>query len=183
MVFLMRKVFKVENFTIEPPAHGHSHRRPPVVLSREEVRSILAYLADPWKLAAQLMYGSGLRLMETLRLRVMNVDFGQGNIVVNNGKGAKHRVVPLPRARNVNAAPISRRDPKGPAFEESDMPYIAALLRDPSTGKRCGHQNGSKPARSFRCVHDNDLSSRHPTSQRRRPQSDGSSVIIFNSVL
>jgi len=52
-----------------------------------------------WKLAAQLMYGSGLRLMETLRLRVKDIDFGQGTIIVNDGKGAKHRVVPLPRAR------------------------------------------------------------------------------------
>jgi len=44
------------------------------------------------------MYGSGLRLMETLRLRVKDINFGQGTIIVNDVKGAKHRVVPLPRA-------------------------------------------------------------------------------------
>jgi integron integrase len=98
MVFLTRKVFGVADFTIEKPAHGHTYRRPPIVLTREEVQSILAYLDDPWKLAAQLMYGSGLRLMETLRLRVKDIDFGQGTIIVNDGKGGKHRVVPLPRA-------------------------------------------------------------------------------------
>ena len=98
MVFLTRKVFGNEEFTMERPMHGHLHRRPPVVLTREEVQSVIAHLEDPWKLAAQLMYGSGLRITEALRLRVKDIDFGQGTIVVNDGKGAKHRVVPLPRA-------------------------------------------------------------------------------------
>ena len=44
------------------------------------------------------MYGSGLRVMETLRLRVKDLDFGQGTITVHDGKGGKHRVVTLPRA-------------------------------------------------------------------------------------
>ena len=98
MVFLTRKVFGVEDFTIETPTHGHTQRRPPVVLSRREVAAILAHLEDPWKLAAQLMYGSGLRLMECLRLRVKDFDFDQGTITIHDGKGGKHRVVPLPIA-------------------------------------------------------------------------------------
>ena len=98
MVFLTRKVFGVVEFSLESTVHGHNLRRPPVVLTRAEVQAVLAHLDNPWKLAAQLMYGSGLRLMEALRLRVKDIDFGQGTIMVNDGKGAKHRVVPLPRA-------------------------------------------------------------------------------------
>ena len=98
MVFLARKVFGQTDFTLDRPVQGHTQRRPPTVLTREEVQAVLAHLENPWKLAAQLMYGSGLRLMEALRLRVKDINFGQGTIIVNDGKGAKHRVVPLPRA-------------------------------------------------------------------------------------
>ncbi len=98
MVFLTRKVFGNAEFSLEKAIAGHTQRRPPIVVTRDEVQSIFAFLEDPWKLAAQLMYGSGLRLMETLRLRVKDIDFGQGTITVHDGKGAKHRVVTLPRA-------------------------------------------------------------------------------------
>ena len=98
MVFLTRKVFRIEDFTIETPSHGHTYRRPQVVLSRREITAVLAHLEDPWKLAAQLMYGSGLRVIECMRLRVKDIDFDQGTITVHDGKGGKHRVVPLPRA-------------------------------------------------------------------------------------
>ena len=98
LVFLTRKVFGNGEFTMEKPTHAHSFRHPPVVLTLPEVKSILAQLEDPWKLAAQLMYGSGLRLMETLQLRVKDIDFGQGTIVIHDGKGGKHRVTTLPLA-------------------------------------------------------------------------------------
>jgi integron integrase len=98
MVFLTRQVFGIAEFKLEKSALGYASRRPPTVLTREEVRAILAHLENPWKLAAQLMYGSGLRLMEAMRLRVKDIDFGQGTITVHDGKGAKHRVVTLPRA-------------------------------------------------------------------------------------
>ncbi|MFM7181619.1 MAG: integron integrase [Verrucomicrobiales bacterium] len=98
MVFLTRQVFGIAEFKLEKSALGYTSRRPPNVLTREEVRTILGYLERPWKLAAQLMYGSGLRLMEAMRLRVRDIDFGQGTITVHDGKGAKHRVVTLPRA-------------------------------------------------------------------------------------
>ena len=98
MVFLTRKVFGIEDFTIDKPTNGHTCRRPPVVLSRREVAAVFAHLDDPWKLAAQLMYGSGLRVIECMRLRVKDLDFDQGTITVHDGKGGKHRVVPLPMA-------------------------------------------------------------------------------------
>jgi integron integrase len=74
-------------------------RRPPrvpVVLSRDEVRSLLDRLSGTYALMARLMYGTGMRLMECVRLRVGDLDFGNGLIVVRNGKGGKDRVVPLP---------------------------------------------------------------------------------------
>ncbi len=101
MVFLTRKVFGIEDLTIEKPAVATGPRRPPVVLSRREVAAVFAHLEDPWKLAAQVMYGSGLRVIECMRLRVKDLDFDQGTITIHDGKGGKHRVVPLPVALEV----------------------------------------------------------------------------------
>ncbi len=70
--------------------------RLPVVLTREEVRAVLAHVRPPYRLMAELLYGSGLRLLECLRLRVKDVDFGYSRIVVRDGKGAKDRVTMLP---------------------------------------------------------------------------------------
>ena len=68
----------------------------PVVLTRDEVRAVLARLhGDKW-LMASLMYGAGLRLMECLRLRVQDVDFAANQIAVHDGKGFKDRVTMLP---------------------------------------------------------------------------------------
>ncbi len=74
-------------------------RRParlPVVLTRNEVKALLGRMDGTFGLMAGLMYGTGMRLMECIRLRVGDVDFGQQLIVVRNGKGAKDRIVPLP---------------------------------------------------------------------------------------
>jgi integrase len=76
-------------------------RRPerlPTVLTRDEVRSVLAQLDGTAWLVASLLYGSGLRLRECLRLRVKDVDFGQRHLIVRDGKGQKDRVTLLPRA-------------------------------------------------------------------------------------
>ena len=71
-------------------------KRLPVVLTREEVRRLLANLEEPYRLMGQLMYGSGLRLLECLRLRVKDLDFDRGEITVREGKGNKDRVTMLP---------------------------------------------------------------------------------------
>ena len=68
----------------------------PVVLTKEEVRSVLAQMKGDYRLMAELLYGSGLRLMECLRLRVKDIDFGYHQIVVRDGKGFKDRVTVLP---------------------------------------------------------------------------------------
>jgi integron integrase len=73
-------------------------RRLPAVLTREEVASLLARMPGTTGLLAQLLYGTGMRLMEGLRLRVKDVDFDRHVIVVREGKGGKDRVVMLPRS-------------------------------------------------------------------------------------
>jgi integron integrase len=76
-------------------------RRPvrlPVVLSREEVAALLARLDGPVWLMASVMYGAGLRLLECVELRVKDIDFERGEILVRDGKGGKDRVTVLPRA-------------------------------------------------------------------------------------
>jgi len=74
-------------------------RRPkklPVVLSREDVRRLLDALDEPHRLPAALLYGSGLRLLEALQLRVKDIDFDRRQIQVHDGKGQKDRVTVLP---------------------------------------------------------------------------------------
>ncbi|MCW7551591.1 integron integrase [Endozoicomonas gorgoniicola] len=69
----------------------------PVVLSREEIRSVMSFLSGSTLLMVQLLYGSGLRLMEVLRLRIKDVDFDRQCLVVRDGKGRKDRVTVLPK--------------------------------------------------------------------------------------
>src|SRR6266850_5303419 len=76
--------------------HAKELQRLPVVLSREEVCAVLAQLRGVARLVALLLYGSGLRLLECLSLRVKDVDFQRGEIRVRGGKGGVDRVVPLP---------------------------------------------------------------------------------------
>ena len=68
----------------------------PVVLTPGEARSVLAQLKADYRLMAELLYGSGLRLMECVRLRVKDIDFGYGHISVCEGKGLRDRVTILP---------------------------------------------------------------------------------------
>ena len=73
-------------------------RHLPVVLTREEVRRLLAGLEGDPRLVAALLYGSGLRLMEALRLRVCDLEPGRGELLVRSGKGGSDRVTMLPRS-------------------------------------------------------------------------------------
>ena len=70
--------------------------RLPVVMTREEVKTVLGQLTGDKRLMASLMYGAGLRLMECLRLRVQDIDFSRNEIMVRDGKGAKDRITMLP---------------------------------------------------------------------------------------
>ena len=97
---------------LEPIAGIAPARRPkrlPVVLDRDEVRAVLGQMEGTSRLMAGLLYGSGLRLMECLRLRVKDVEFGAGRLVVRDGKGQVDRVTVLPaRARAPLAEQVRR---------------------------------------------------------------------------
>jgi len=71
-------------------------RRLPVVMTRNEVNALLAQMSGVYGLMAGIMYGTGMRLMECIRLRVKDIDFGYAKITVRFGKGDKDRDVPLP---------------------------------------------------------------------------------------
>lgn len=93
--FLYVNVFKTPLSTLNFP-HARRPKRLPVVLTRNEVSQLLDAMSGIYELMAGLMYGTGMRLMECIRLRVMDIDFGNHQIMVRDGKGQKDRVVPLP---------------------------------------------------------------------------------------
>jgi len=68
----------------------------PVVLTRKEAQLVIAHLPADYRLMAELLYGSGLRLLECLRLRVKDIDFGYEQITVRDGKGMRERITLLP---------------------------------------------------------------------------------------
>ena len=96
LLFLYKQVLKVEIGWLKDVERAKKPVRVPVVLTRDEVHKIFAHLHGTARLMAGLLYGSGLRLMECVRLRVKDVDFGYGRITVRDGKGAKDRVTMLP---------------------------------------------------------------------------------------
>lgn len=98
ILFLYKQVLQREIGLVQGVVRAKRPERLTVVLTREEVNRVLARLAGREWLMACLMYGAGLRVMECLRLRVKDVDFGLNQIVVRDGKGQKDRVTPLPAA-------------------------------------------------------------------------------------
>jgi integron integrase len=98
LLFLYRQVLGVELPWLDNIVRARQPSRLPVVLSEQETQTLLAHLGGEVGLVARLLYGSGLRVMEALRLRVKDVDFAYSQIVVRDGKGAKDRVTVLPAA-------------------------------------------------------------------------------------
>jgi integrase len=93
---LYKEVLTVELPWLDKVEAAKAPRRLPVVLSRMEVAAVLSRLEGSYGLIARLLYGTGLRIMECLRLRVKDVDFARGEILVRDGKGFKDRVTMLP---------------------------------------------------------------------------------------
>lgn len=77
-------------------ARSRKEPRIPEVLTREEVKRVLAFVEGTAGLIVKLLYGSGLRITEAVRLRVLDVDFGFKQVTVRDGKGEKDRVTPFP---------------------------------------------------------------------------------------
>jgi len=98
LLFLYRDVLGIELPWLGSLVRAKPREHRPVVLSVAEVNRLLARLSGTHALMARLLYGTGMRLMECVRLRVKDIDFDQREIVVRDGKGGKDRVTVLPLA-------------------------------------------------------------------------------------
>lgn len=105
LLFLYREVLDVELGPLPGATRANRPKRLPVVLSRAEARSLLAELAGVERLVALLLYGGGLRLLESLRLRVKDLDFERHEILVRGGKGDRDRRTMLPATAAADLRP------------------------------------------------------------------------------
>jgi integron integrase len=118
LLFLYKEVLKRQIGWLERIERAKRPTRLPVVLTRPEARRLFSHLDGVYRLMAGLLYGSGLRLMECVRLRIKDVDFGYLQITVREGKGGKDRVTMLP----VNlATALERHFRKVKAQHEEDL--------------------------------------------------------------
>jgi integron integrase len=118
ILFLYRHVLEQPLPWLDGMERAKRPVRVPTVLTREEVRRLLGAMRGTRWLMASLLYGAGLRLTECLRLRVKDVDFGYGQIVVRDGKGAKDRITMLPASV---VEPLRRQLLVAKALHEADV--------------------------------------------------------------
>ena len=98
LLFLYREVLKIELTWLDDIEKAKAPKRLPVVLTRAEVQSLLSRLQGTHWLISNLLYGTGMRIMECLRLRVKDIEFSRKEILIRDGKGFKDRVTMLPLA-------------------------------------------------------------------------------------
>jgi len=102
LLFLYRDVLKQELSFVSMTVRAQKPKLLPTVLTREEAQTVLALMTGTHQLMAKLLYGSGLRLMECVTLRVKDIDFGQRQIIIRDGKGDQDRVTMLPLSLNAS---------------------------------------------------------------------------------
>ena len=107
LIFLFREVLGRNTEEIGAYTRATPQRKLPTVLSQPEVKALLESMSGQSRLMASLMYGTGMRLMECIRLRVKDIDFDYRQITVRQGKGGKDRVVPLPE-KLVSVEPLAK---------------------------------------------------------------------------
>jgi len=118
LLFLYKEVLKQEIGWLQNVERAKKPARLPIVLTRDEVHKLFSHLRGTARLMAGLLYGSGLRLMECVRLRVKDIDFGYAHITVRDTKSGRDRVTPLP----VNlAAPLQLHLSKVKLQHEQDL--------------------------------------------------------------
>jgi len=98
LLFLYKGVLELDLPWLANVTRAKKPKRLPTVLTREEVRRVLDRMEGTYALMGRLLYGTGMRLMECVRLRVKDVDFARGEIMVRDGKGGKDRVTMLPQS-------------------------------------------------------------------------------------
>jgi integron integrase len=144
LLFLYREVLHQDLGPIDA-LRAKKPKRLPTVLTREEVRRVLDQLSGTHQLMAKLLYGSGLRLMECLRLRVKDLDFAQRAIIVRDGKGEQDRVTMLPDSL---IAPLQEHLQRVKRLHQEDLAkgygtvYLPDALAEkyPNAGREWGWQ-------------------------------------------
>ena len=118
ILYLYKQVLGVDLPWLEDVVQAKTPRRLPVVLTATEVRTLLLHMQGTTGLIAQLLYGTGMRLLEALRLRVKDVEFARREIVIREGKGNKDRITVLPE--NL-IGPLQQQLQKARALHEKDV--------------------------------------------------------------
>lgn len=118
LLFLYRDVLGIELPWMENITRATRPRRIPTVLSRDEIHRLFAAMDGRAGLIANLLYGTGMRLMEGLRLRIHDVDFSRNEITIRSGKGGKDRRTVLPRLL-ISRSQASQRAHAAPQFRHS----------------------------------------------------------------
>lgn len=145
LLFLYRVVLGIELPWLEGVVRAKRPRHVPTVLSHGEVQSLLAHMEGRPQLLASLLYGTGMRLMECLRLRVKDVDFARNEITIHGGKGAKDRHTVLPKSlveplqREVERAQMLHAADLAAGFGAAALPYALAR-KYPSAARDFGWQ-------------------------------------------
>jgi integron integrase len=140
LLFLYRHVLLVDLPWMTEVVRAPARVRLPVVLTREEVRAVVRRMQGPERLVVMLLYGSGLRLLEALRMRIKDVDFDQEQIVVRGGKGDKDRITMLPQSlkaelrRHISDVRVLHEKDLGRGAGRVDLP--TALARKYPGGDR-----------------------------------------------
>ena len=127
LLFLYREVLGGEMAWVDGFEQAHRSRRVPVVLSRQEVQELLKRLTGTQRLIGQMLYATGMRLMEGMRLRVKDVDFARGQVIVRGGKGDKDREGVGPGERVLTYLAFNRRQ----AILSSLPPSVNSFTRLP----------------------------------------------------
>jgi integron integrase len=118
LLFLYREVLQLQLPWLDEVTAAKTHRRLPVVLTPSEVRALLNELSGTMGLLASLLYGTGMRVLEGLRLRVKDLSFERREIVVRDGKGGKDRVTVLPENLIL---PLQRQLAHAQALHDQDL--------------------------------------------------------------
>jgi integron integrase len=118
LLFLYREVLDKPIDRVDDIERAKKSQKLPVVFTREEAQAVLNHIRGEMWLMASLLYGSGLRLMECVRLRVKDVDFSQSQIIIREGKGNKDRITMLPRSL-IN--PMQKQLERVKAIHEMDV--------------------------------------------------------------
>jgi len=145
LLFLYREVLEIQLPWLENVTQAKAPKRLPVVLTVAEVQAVLSRLSGTHGLLAGLLYGTGMRLMEAIRLRVKDVEFSRREIIVREGKGFKDRVTMLPEAV---IAPLKMHLVKVKALHDEDLAqgfgevYLPFALdkKYPNAGREWGWQ-------------------------------------------